>query len=145
VFRHYIRITEPRPEVYSVDDDARWLDKTREFLHSRDLSVAHLFTWDDFLAQEQEQFDLVLHDLGKMDKRIRTLSSVLSLVGRDGMLILDDVHKKTYGAYVRTTLREAGYGFYDLSRYTKDRFGRFAMLAIHNDPPVEIDRQGSVG
>jgi predicted O-methyltransferase YrrM len=121
-------------EVWSVDNDAAWLERTRRFLVSRHLSSLHLYGWHEFLDADHGHFDIVLNDFGHMGVRAEVLGETLGLVRPGGLVLLDDVHKAGYARLVNATLREAGFRQISLRRYTLDRFGRFSLLAIRPKP-----------
>jgi len=58
------------------------------------LPDSNLVSWDELLTGRPGNFDLVLHDLGSMETRARTLERVLTLVRPGGVLVLDDAHKQ---------------------------------------------------
>jgi predicted O-methyltransferase YrrM len=128
VLRLYAAQAKPSPEVWSVDDSAEWLNKTREYLSALGLSTANLGTWEDFAASGQSGFDLILHDLGNMETRAGALPRVIEL-GRPGaMIVLDDVHKGTYRRAACAALRRRRLPCWSLRSFTLDRFGRYAWL-----------------
>ena len=49
-------------EVWSVDTDAMWLDKTAQYLKENELDVSNLFHWDEF-TEKFEKFDLIFVDI----------------------------------------------------------------------------------
>ncbi len=117
-------------EVWSVDDSAEWLDKTRGYLFDRGLDDAHTLTWDELRAAEPPAFDLVLHDMGMMDVRERTLPEAVGLARPGGLVVLDDVHKPAYRAAALRWLDEKGYEHWSLKPYTRDRLTRYAELVL---------------
>ncbi len=131
VFRSYILRRSCKPTVWSVDDCPEWLDKTRAFLAAHNLSVENLSTWATFVEQKHDTFDFILHDLGCLELRKQTLSTVLVLAHPSGIVILDDIHKKRYEPYVKQVLRKSSLKYYSLKLYTTDRFGRYSMLVTH--------------
>jgi predicted O-methyltransferase YrrM len=130
VFRTYMLKASPLPEVWSVDDDAHWLERTRESLVKHDLPTEQLLTWSSFQQRSPGVFDLILYDLGNMETRKRTLEHVLEYSAEGSVLILDDVQKPEYGSYARKFLKGRQHGLYSLRRYTLDDFGRYSLLVI---------------
>jgi predicted O-methyltransferase YrrM len=134
VLRRYAA-EELRPiHVTSVDNDPEWLDETRGYLMTHGLSSNNTLTWDEFKGQDCGEFDLVLHDLGHEDERLRTLSDVLALVRPGGAVLLDDVgnpHMERYGAYARRMLSARRFRAYSLRALTRERwYSRYAMLGV---------------
>lgn len=116
----------PGVEVWSVDDSAEWLERTRSWLGEKGVSTAHLYTWDQLLAQGRHDFDLVLHDMGMMDTRARCLMEAVDLAHEGGLVILDDVHMADYRDHVAKSL--AGRTLWSLKRFTRDPITRYAWL-----------------
>jgi predicted O-methyltransferase YrrM len=129
LFRNYAAQSEQDVKVWSVDDSPEWLEKTRGFLAKQGLFDGNMGIWDRFIEGSYHGFDLILHDLGSMDIRAKTLSRVLNLVRPYGFVLLDDIHITEYAPIAKKALRESGFKLYSLRHYTKDKFGRFASLA----------------
>jgi len=122
--------------VWSVDDDAHWLERTRAFLASRELDNRGLMTWDAFVADDIGSFDLVFHDMGSMATRIRTLPAVLGRVKpRTGVVVLDDTHNPAYETAARAELKRCRAAVFDAGAWTIDRFRRRAAIACHVAAP----------
>jgi predicted O-methyltransferase YrrM len=130
-FRQYAETVDPKPQIWSIDDAPDWLEKTEEFLSSHQLSIGHLLTWDSFLDQNQDSFDFVLHDLGSMATREALLPKVLSLASSNGIVFLDDIHKKNYRSSAKRIVKEKGLIYHNLKSYTLDRFKRYCALVTH--------------
>ncbi len=114
--------------IWSVDDDLTWLETTRNFLTSSRLSSDNLVHWQTFIEARPESFDLVLHDLGRMPVRTKTLKDAIALAHLGGLIVLDDIHKDEYRSHVIRVLKEMELPFYSLRAFTKDRFGRYCYL-----------------
>jgi predicted O-methyltransferase YrrM len=131
IVRRYAASVEPQPEVYSVDNHADWLEKTREYLRAQGVSADNVLIWDDFIAQaEPGTFDMVFHDMGFMDFRAETLEPVLGLTRPGGHIILDDVHKPAYRRFVHNMLDEKGLEFLSLKQITLDSRARYSYLVF---------------
>ncbi|MCC6680070.1 MAG: class I SAM-dependent methyltransferase [Phycisphaeraceae bacterium] len=116
--------------VWSLDDDEQWLERTREYLASRNLSDEGLMTWEQFAAGHFGPFDLVFHDLGSMETRIRTLPRVLERMHtQTGVLVLDDTHNLEYETAALDQLRRYRATMLDAHSWTIDRFRRRAAIA----------------
>ena len=134
VLRRYAAEALRPIHVTSVDDDPEWLEETRGYLMRQGLSANDTLTWDEFKGQDRGEFDLVLHDLGHENERLRTLSDVLTLVRPGGAVLLDDVgnpHMERYGPYARRMLSARRFRAYSLRALTRERgYSRYAMLGV---------------
>jgi len=129
LFRSYAAGADPEPEVWSVDDSAEWLEKTRSYLAAHDLPVANLLTWDALVARDAGRFDLVLYDLGGFDFRKDSFPRVLEFSGENAFLVVDDMHAAEFGRSVIRHLRKAGLPYFSAWTYTNDKYGRYSLLA----------------
>lgn len=129
-FRYWIKNYSPNSEVMSVDDEPEWLDKTREYLLRHNLQSNQLITWDELIGGGYGKFDLVFYDFGTFPVRKNSLNKVLDFASQPAMVILDDMHSAEYGLHVKKTLKERKLECFSLRRYTKDKFTRYAFLAI---------------
>ncbi|MCI0336617.1 MAG: hypothetical protein L0226_03500 [Acidobacteria bacterium] len=115
--------------VLSCDDDEYWLKCTARFLQRKGLSFSGLLLWNEFLARHgHEKPDLILHDLGCMPVRLKTLADVLALGSARTITIVDDIHKEPMRQAVLKQIRDCGLRGYDLTGFTYDRFGRYAWM-----------------
>ncbi len=135
VFRSYAT-QRPGTTVVSVDDDDHWLDRTAAYLRQNKLSTQGLISWETFGADRHEAFDLIFHDLGAMTLRAQSLAKVLDLACEKpgAVVILDDVHKRVYRPVVDNELRQRRCKWFDLAPYTRDEFGRYAMMVSDVEP-----------
>jgi len=113
--------------VWSVDDSLDWLEQTRAYLASYNLSTERLVLWNSLETHSLDGIDLVCHDLGRMALRKSSLNLVLKL-GRRGVVFFDDMHKPLYASHVREYLSSCSCRYYDLRAYTLDEFGRYSGL-----------------
>jgi predicted O-methyltransferase YrrM len=130
VLRLYASDSE-KVEVYSVDDDEQWLKKTETFLNAHKLNTDKIFTLNQFKSLNESNFDLILLDLNFTNIRIQYIEYVLSLIGENGILILDDVHKKDYLSEVLSKLKNTNLKLYDLKPITLDIYGRFSLVVTN--------------
>jgi len=126
--RQYQLQANPAPEVWSVDDDDRWLNATRRFLEYHHLATDHLALWDTFIADEPGRFDLVVHDLGSLRVRRETLRQVVALAAPGGIVVIDDVNYGGFRRYAQRTLADLGAPHHMVEAATRDCFGRYAMV-----------------
>lgn len=129
VLRLYAREAAPGCVVHSVDDDAQWLERSRGFLRSLDLSDEGLLLWSERNALASA-YDLIFHDMGSMALREESLGFVLTHRAPSGLIVLDDMHKEPYGAVAARTCTDAGLQVISLHELTRDGYGRFASLAM---------------
>jgi predicted O-methyltransferase YrrM len=116
-------------EVHSVDDSAAWLDRTRGYLREKGVSDGNLHHWPDFQRLGMRGgFGLVLHDMGFMDVRLKTLEQVLDLAAPGGWVVLDDMHKAEYRAAALAVLERRRLEHWSLKALTRDRLTRYAYL-----------------
>ena len=128
--RLYARQAQHSMEVWSVDDAQPWLARTAEFLKAKDLAAEKLMTWDDFAAGDLKDFDLVLHDLGTLKTRLRTLPEMMKRLAEGGLLLLDDVHhRRRLWDPAMKIFADRGFEVVTLRSLTLDGFGRWSCLA----------------
>ncbi|MFW9843136.1 MAG: hypothetical protein ACFFEV_01025 [Candidatus Thorarchaeota archaeon] len=130
-FRIYAETVDSKPDIWSIDDSPEWLGKTGEFLTSHNLEVGNLLTWEEFLSQNQDTFDFVLHDMGTMKTREALVPEILSLVSEKGIVFLDDIHKNNYRKSAKRVVKERGLIYHNLKYYTVDKFNRYCALVTH--------------
>lgn len=129
-FRLYARMADHPCLVHTVDDDEAWLNKTRAFLSLEGLAPEGLFAWAQFENAGHREYNVVLHDLGRMPRRAATVEFAVSCMAANGALVLDDMHKPHYAPSAEAACERAGLRVVPLPELTLDRFGRFACLAI---------------
>jgi len=128
-------------QVFSCDDSPFWLEHTRRFLKSKSLSVEGLFLWEEFIDKYQgRRPDLVLHDLGDPEARVKNMSRVFDLCKAETKLILDDIQKPRIKQSALETLEQRGGCGHDLARLTYDKFGRYAWMVdgVSNAHPENL-------
>jgi predicted O-methyltransferase YrrM len=130
VFRLYAKGNDRGTDVFSVDDNRAWLMKTRSFLVGQGMDGMNLFHWQEFRRSNPGTFDLIFHDLGSMELRAESLPEVLLLCRPGGMVILDDMHSESYRPLALKIVEEAGFHLFSVRKYTLDKFGRFAEIAM---------------
>ena len=116
--------------VWSVDDSPEWKEKTRLYLEEMKCQTNNLHTWDEFISEGTNGFDIVLHDMGSMEFREETLRQALDLARPGGLVILDDVHKPAYRKFALGVLEEMGLEWFSLREWTRDDLTRYAWLVI---------------
>ncbi len=132
VFRDFQKSSDIKPEIWSVDNSKKWLMETKKYLSKHNLSGNNLLLWNVFVKNDSDRYDLILHDLGRMDARKTVMQNVLKFVKEGGIVILDDVHKTDYYNHVKDVLRDQNLDFISLYDFTRDRYGRYSFL-VFND------------
>lgn len=117
--------------VISVDDSDDWLEKSRRFVVDQGLDPAGMVTWADFTPLNA--FDLISHDLGRMPRRTAVLPDVFAMASPGAVVLLDDLHKRSYARAVCASAQNAGFEVRSLRTWTLDRAGRFAGVARRVD------------
>ena len=118
-------------EIHSVDDSPEWLEKTRGYLQEKGVSTANLHTWQDLDREALDgSFDLVLHDMGFMDTRLRTLHEAIGLARPGAVVVLDDMHKPDYRRQALEQLDARGQHPYSMKLLTRDSLTRYAYLMV---------------
>lgn len=132
VFRLYA-MENPDVIVFSVDDDAAWLEKTKDFLSKKQLSTENFFTLDQFLKSNETEFDCILHDLNFVEVRIDYIEHIMKIAKKNGLIILDDIHKPDYLHSALIKLQKIKVKKYDLKPVTFDGYGRFSLAVIKEE------------
>jgi predicted O-methyltransferase YrrM len=132
VLRMYQAGAPGRPEVWSVDDDDAWLERTAGYLRERGLGTDHLMGLDTFRRSATGSFDLVLHDLGAIDSPARAalLPTALELTAPSGVVVIDDLMDYRYRARVRAACDEAGLPLVNLRAHLMDDLRRYPGAAV---------------
>jgi predicted O-methyltransferase YrrM len=136
VIRRYAdRAERPPDAVVSVDDDVRWLDRTRDYLTGHGLDASNVETWDTFSSRKDERFDLIFDDFSGFQVRVQTLGEVLERLAPDGMAVLDDLHTASFRSAVALETQARGLRTFSLRSLTRDRFSRYAVVALPHPGP----------
>lgn len=122
-------------EVHSVDEDAQWLARTRDFLAGNRLPIEGLFVWSEFEGHAGASYDLILHDMGRIALRLAALPHALALAAVDGIVLIDDMHEPEYAARAVECCHDAGFEICSLRALTLDEFGRYAGAAFRPRGP----------
>lgn len=129
VFRLYAKQT-PGVRVYSIDDDAEWLEKTKHYLNEHSLNTDDMLTLENFMQLNEGDFDCILHDMNFVEVRIQYVDFVFRSAKKNGLIIMDDVHKMDYRFALLKKLKSLEVSCFTLRDMTKDNFGRFAYAVL---------------
>lgn len=127
VFRTYAA-ARPGASVWTLDDNPAWLGRSRAFVASSGLGIEHFGIWSDYQLHPEPPFDLVLHDLGSMSTRLRTLPAVLNQCRAGGIVVLDDMHKEEYAPDALRVLIAGKFDWFNARPWTLDHYGRHAWV-----------------
>jgi len=108
--------------VYSFDDNDFWIQKSIDFSRENDVNTDNFLIWDS--NTELKNIDILFHDLGNMTTRAETLSKVFNMTNKEGLIVLDDLHKSEYDIKARTFFKKCGYEIKKIPE-TIDSYGRF--------------------
>lgn len=132
VFRYYQKHNNTECLVYSIDDNAEWLIKTKEYLLSKEVSIDGVFHIDEIEKLKGVKFDIILHDMNYVEIRKNYLDLVFDLLGKDGIVLLDDIHKPDYLKACIAKIKQRQWNFYGMQNTTTDKFKRFSVMAINS-------------
>ena len=119
-------------KVYSVDDDAAWLEKTKSYLRLHELGTDNMFTLQEFVNMKDSEFDCILHDMNFVEVRINYVELVVERLSKNGLVIMDDVHKPDYRLALLEKLSGMNVSTYTVKPVTLDSYGRYAFAVIKN-------------
>jgi len=130
VFNRYAQDSGYEVNVLSVDDDERWLEKTKEYLEGCGLRNPNLSDWNTFItAESKSPFDLILYDIGDFLLRVKYIEPILLKHSREGsIVVVDDMHHAGYGLHVRAVAEKRQWKHFNIRPLVKDHFGRYSWL-----------------
>jgi len=124
------RQAKENPIVFSVDDDAAWLEPSQKFCEERRVFSQNFLHWDQFKSRT-DTFDLVVYDLGRMNVRNENIARGIEFMNPGGIIVIDDMHKFNYAKEVKRVLAERGLRGVDMKELTTDKHeGRHCWLAF---------------
>ena len=131
LFRFYKKEVDNELEVYSIDDSADWLIKTKDYLTDNNLNSDNLYTLTEFINLKLDnEFDVVLLDLNFVEIRRNYIGFSFDLLKDYGFLIIDDVHKVEFLREVKAFFSSGSRKLINLKNQTYDNFLRFATGII---------------
>ncbi|MBI2258839.1 MAG: methyltransferase domain-containing protein [Flavobacteriia bacterium] len=131
LFRFYKKEVNNELEIYSIDDSADWLIKTKDYLIENGLNIDNLITLTDFIDLKlKNEFDVVLLDLNFVEVRKNYIGFSFDLLKENGFLIIDDVHKVEFLRDVKAFFSSNSRKLINLKKQTYDNFLRFSTGII---------------
>lgn len=132
--------------VWSVDDDRKWLEKTKAYCKANNcptIKMGLFYEWNEFLDGWYPGFDLVFMDLGTTKRRPAYYGTVLSRLCRPRtMVLLDDLHKPVLKNAIEEELKNYEYLNIGVEEQTKDEYGRYCKLIYMLRPKKESITNG---
>ena len=132
-FKRYAAKIKPQPDLWSVDESALWLERTRRFLAGRGYGDGCLVQWRWFSRRAGHAFDLISLDLGSCRSRVRHLPTVLEWRAQGGIVVLTDIQIRKYRKAVVRIASDHGGELIDLPKLTKDDLGRYAGVIVRRE------------
>jgi hypothetical protein len=138
VLRLWQQQAPPVTDVWTVDDEARWLATTRIELAGLGLPVDNLWDFAVLLAADPGAFapgcfGLVFVDLDGTGTRVRHAEQFVKWTAPGGLLVLDDWHMAHYREPMTARLAALGLAVVPVPE-TTDAYGRYLAWARR---PVE--------
>lgn len=119
---------EAAPSVWTIDDEAKWLETTRLELLELGFSTDELTDFETCLRiAAPDSFDLVFVDLDNTATRIRHADDVVRWTKPGGLLVLDDWHMAHYREPMTRRLGALGITVEALPE-TTDEWGRYLAV-----------------
>jgi predicted O-methyltransferase YrrM len=113
-------------KLVTCDDSSEWLEQTKKFFTSSRIKKHDMHVWSDFKGSNQEKFDFIFYDLGRIPVRLENMRDVFEMVSTDGYIFVDDVHKGPVRE-LSEQLAEV-LNFELVGQCDKDEFGRYGYL-----------------
>jgi len=127
VFRLYAKKSRHDVVVFSVDTAKKWLRGTEKFLLKHDLDTERLVLWKNLAKDMPGGFDLVLHDLADIRRRMKVMNAVAEAAKPGALIVCDDAHKTEYSAFLPKWAAKHGWKLESLQGETLDDLGRCAV------------------
>jgi hypothetical protein len=127
--------------VMSVDDDAGWLDKTKNYCGRMGVSIdkfRDFQLWHRLDFELLPEFDLIFMDMGTTKRRPQYYPDVLKHLCTPKTLILfDDMHKPILKHTLEHELKQYDYINIPVRELTLDQFHRYCKLIFRLRPKGE--------
>ncbi len=122
------------PDVWTIDDEAKWLETTRIELTAQGFATDRLVAFDDLRDWDPREwrphlfFDVVFVDLDNTGTRLAHAERFVSWTKPGGLLVLDDWHMAHYREPMTRRLAALGVAV-DALPETTDEWGRYMAVA----------------
>lgn len=114
--------------VWSIDSDANWLNKSRDFVVDAGLDADNFELWEN-IKHNTDKFDLIFFDIDYTKNRVNYIDPVLkSFTSDNSFIVFDDMHKGILVNAIKTFLSNYEYGRVNIKKYTLDKYKRFSGL-----------------
>lgn len=112
-------------KVWSIDTDAKWLEKTKSFLTQFNQLNGHFGLLEDFEFPTEQTYDLVLIDSKPGARRYEMFPSIKRCC--KGIVVFDDWNNDKIREPAERIFND--WNIQNLERETKDRWERFIAVA----------------
>ena len=129
VLRYYAKI-DSNCQVWSVDDDEKWLEKSRQYVVKEGLSTQNMVILENFVKSGEKDFDLILLDLNFVEVRKDYINLCVERCRSKGLIIFDDVHKSEFEYEVLLQTANTPVKLFDAKPVTLDSYQRYATVSI---------------
>ena len=133
VFRKWAATQDYPVDIVSVDTDAAWLLKTRDFLISEELDTEGLHLYPGGAGGK---FDLVFHDIAGGDERNTIAAVAADSVADGGFIVWDDCQFPPHLGVFEAESKRNGIDLYSLAKFTFDAVKRWSALGIKGTAPA---------
>jgi len=120
-------------DVTTIDTDAFWLERTREFLIRAGLSTDGLYV----NREPDGLYDLIFHDIAGGETRERWAEVAARHLAPGGIVVWDDMQSESHVAAYADACRRHGITMYSLRHLTLDSLGRWSAIGIKDGTPNE--------
>lgn len=113
------------PQVWTIDDEAKWLATTRIELTELGLDTTNLWSLARLIeCGFANAFDVVFVDLDSAATRVKYVGEIVQWAKPGGLIVLDDWHMPHYRAPMTLALASRGMHVFDVPE-TTDEWGRY--------------------
>lgn len=116
--------------ITTVDDNADWLNKSKDYCNSHNTNINGFYTWDN-IKNQYWLYDVVFMDLGITKNRPKYIETVLiNFCSPKTLILFDDMHKPTIRQATEQALSKYDYLEIGVKDQTMDEFGRYCKLVF---------------
>lgn len=136
LFRKWAHDRDVECEIVSVDDDAAWIARTKDFLRFNGLPESGLELWP--LDIDAESFDIVFHDFAGGAIRNEVADVAARAVRPGGAIVFDDAHFEEHLLAYERVAALHGITLYSLAKWTFDAIGRYSLVGFKDKEPTAV-------